>query len=95
MPEAAERREPTRRGKFSSDDKSASFIQQALDSPVRCNICGARLHVKGINIDHRERKHDGGLASVDNAQPTHPYCNSGYKESEHHAAIVAAGDTRD
>jgi hypothetical protein len=80
---AAERREPTRRSKFSTEDKSASFLQQALEAPNRCNICGARLHMRGINIDHRTRKQDGGTASLDNAQPTHPYCNSGFKESEH------------
>jgi len=79
----AERRQPTRRTKFSSDDKSETFLNQALNAPNRCNICGARLHVKGINIDHKKRKQDGGLAAVKNAQPTHPYCNSGYKESEH------------
>lgn len=38
--------------------------------------------MKGINIDHKTRRQDGGLAAVENAQPTHPYCNSGYKESE-------------
>ncbi|MEI8379348.1 MAG: HNH endonuclease signature motif containing protein [Planctomycetota bacterium] len=80
---AAEKREPSRRSKFSSDDKSASFLQQAMDSPNRCNICGARLHVRGINIDHKIRKQDGGSGSADNGQPTHPYCNSGFKESEH------------
>lgn len=84
---AAERREPTRRSKFSSEDKSASFLQQALDSPNRCNLCGARLHVRGINIDHKTRIQDGGLGNSENGQPTHPYCNSGYKESEHAKAV--------
>lgn len=74
---------PSRRTKFDTDDKSGAFLQHSLESPARCNICGARLHVKGINFDHKTRKQDGGLASVDNAQPTHPYCNSGFKESEH------------
>ncbi|HEY8748455.1 MAG TPA: DUF262 domain-containing protein [Tepidisphaeraceae bacterium] len=79
----SEERKATRRGKFNSDEKSESFINQAIASPNRCNICGARLHVMGINIDHKMRRQDGGLATADNGQPTHPYCNTGYKESAH------------
>jgi hypothetical protein len=32
-------------------------------------------------MDHTVRKQDGGTDSPDNMQLTHPYCNSGYKES--------------
>jgi len=36
-----------------------------------------------MTIDHIKRKEDGGRASMENAQLTHPYCNSGYKEAQH------------
>ncbi len=32
-----------------------------------------------ISIDHINRKADGGSGSSDNAQLTHPYCNSTIK----------------
>lgn len=69
-----------KRKAFSRDDKSEAFIQRAIDSPIRCSICGARIHSQGFNIDHNLRQQDGGMGDVDNASPTHFYCNSGYKE---------------
>ena len=87
---ASEPGSATRRMKFGKDEKNESFLQQALESPNRCNICNARLHVKGITTDHRKRKQDGGLSTADNAQPTHPYCNSGYKESQHAKLVSGA-----
>jgi hypothetical protein len=68
---------------FNSETKSAAFLRDALGSAVRCKICGARIHKKGITIDHKDRKQDGGLGSLDNAQLAHPYCNTGFKESQH------------
>lgn len=66
---------------FSSEAKSAAFFRKALEEgAVRCGICGARVHVKSISIDHKTRKQDGGSGHSDNAQVTHPYCNTGYKE---------------
>jgi hypothetical protein len=35
---------------------------------------------QSISIDHKDRKEDGGLSTPENAQVTHPYCNTGYKE---------------
>lgn len=72
----------TSRSRFDQETKSAVFLKTALDQAVRCGICGARLHTKSITIDHKTRRADGGRGSVDNGQPTHPYCNSGYKESK-------------
>ncbi|WP_372726522.1 HNH endonuclease [Nostoc sp. C057] len=31
------------------------------------------------SIDHIKRKADGGLGTLENAQLTHPYCNTTYK----------------
>lgn len=66
---------------FDSERKSAVYLREALSQAVRCKICGARVHLKSITIDHIQRKEDGGAANVDNGQVSHPYCNSGYKES--------------
>ena len=64
---------------FSTRKKSAVFIQDAIQCAPRCKICNGLIHRNSISIDHIERKEDGGLASIDNAQITHPYCNTGYK----------------
>ncbi len=32
-----------------------------------------------ISIDHKIRKEDGGLGNLDNAQLTHLYCNTTFK----------------
>jgi len=75
---------------FNTDTKSQAYLRAAIESPVRCQICGARLHIKSISIDHKTRKEDGGQGDLENAQATHPYCNTGYKESQHAKAIKRA-----
>lgn len=64
---------------FSREIKSKAFIKAALDGAVRCNICNGLLHKNSISIDHIIRKEDGGRGDSDNAQITHPYCNSTVK----------------
>jgi hypothetical protein len=64
---------------FNSGKKSAVYIREALQSPIRCSICGGLIHKNSISIDHIQRKQDGGLADIENGQLTHPYCNTGYK----------------
>lgn len=64
---------------FNSSKKSEVYIIEALLKSPRCNICGGYLHKNAISIDHIERKQDGGKATVNNGQITHPYCNTGYK----------------
>jgi len=64
---------------FSNQQKSEVFIAEALSKAPCCKICGGLLHKNAISIDHIERKQDGGKATIDNGQLTHPYCNSGYK----------------
>ncbi|WP_406477499.1 HNH endonuclease family protein [Streptomyces platensis] len=68
---------------FSSETKNAIVLKATLDSSSRCEICQARLHLKSMTIDHKIRKEDGGTGEPGNGQLTHPYCNSGYKESRH------------
>jgi hypothetical protein len=64
---------------FSTETKSQAFLRKAIDTPVRCGICDARLHIKSISIDHIVRKEDGGQGELENAQTTHPSCNTTYK----------------
>lgn len=61
---------------FTSERKSAVYLRQAIQGAIRCGLCGARLHIRSIAIDHIDRKKDGGVASEDNGQAVHPYCNS-------------------
>jgi len=78
------------RRNFSSETKSTAYLREAMEKAVRCSICGARLHKNSITFDHVQRKEDGGTGEVDNAMPAHPYCNSGYKESQHAASLKVA-----
>jgi hypothetical protein len=75
-----------RRKAFSKDEKSAAFIRQAIEHPAICAICRSRLHLKSISTDHILRREDAGSGDASNAQSTHPYCNTGYKE--HQTAIA-------
>lgn len=64
---------------FSKETKSSIFIRDAIKSALRCSICGGYIHKNAISIDHITRKEDGGTSSPDNAQLTHPYCNTTFK----------------
>jgi hypothetical protein len=64
---------------FNTQKKSAVYIREALQNAPKCKICGGFIHRNSISIDHRQRKEDGGLATLENGQITHPYCNTGYK----------------
>ncbi len=64
---------------FNSNRKSAVYIKDAIESAPKCNICGGLIHKNSISFDHKYRKEDGGLGTIDNGQITHPYCNTGYK----------------
>jgi 5-methylcytosine-specific restriction endonuclease McrA len=63
-------------GKFSRKTKSAAFLAEALKSPLRCALCDGLIHTNSISVDHIQARRDGGLAIINNAQLTHPYCNS-------------------
>lgn len=75
---------------FTKETKNAVFLREALTKELTCGECGARLHFKAISHDHKTRKADGGRGSPDNAQLTHPYCNTGYKEQKVSKARAAA-----
>jgi hypothetical protein len=64
---------------FSRDVKSRTFIKTALEGAPRCPICNGYIHTNSVSVDHKVRKQDGGDASSQNAQITHPYCNTTFK----------------
>ena len=64
---------------FNTNKKSEIIIKDLLQSVSRCKICKGLIHRNSISIDHIQRKEEGGLATSDNGQITHPYCNTGYK----------------
>jgi len=64
---------------FTRERKSAVYIKEALSSAPKCNICGGYIHTNSITIDHKKRKEDGGIGSIENGQITHPYCNTTLK----------------
>lgn len=68
-----------RRTSFSSSVKSAAFMSELQQSGVRCGICSGLVHRNSISADHVVRRADGGDNSSKNAQVSHPYCNSTYK----------------
>jgi len=65
---------------FPEKVKSEVFMTEALTASLRCKICGGYIHKNSISIDHKMRKEDGGFGTLDNAQITHPYCNTTYKQ---------------
>jgi hypothetical protein len=67
-------------GSFSTSVKSAAFIQELSESGVKCGICKALVHRNSIQTDHITPKSEGGGAHGANAQVSHPYCNSTYKQ---------------
>jgi hypothetical protein len=69
----------TKKIDFKTSIKSSTFIREALETRVKCKICNARLHQNAMTVDHIERKEDGGIGSIENAQLAHPYCNTTFK----------------
>jgi hypothetical protein len=79
-------KDDTKRKKFSKSVQDAAVLRSVLDNRERCKVCAARLPPSCRSKDHKQRKVDEGTGTLENLQFTHPYCNTGYKES---AAIQA------
>ena len=69
----------TESDKYNEARKSAVFIAEALKSVSKCKICNTPIHKNSISIDHKEKKKDGGKATIKNGQLTHPFCNTAIK----------------
>lgn len=66
--------------KFSDDTKSQIFIRVALETCLKCPICGGYMDpIRSVSYDHIKRAEDGGSANSQNLQLTHPYCNQSVK----------------
>jgi len=75
------RPESTRQKKdFNTETKTATFFAASLPTATRCAICGGLVHRNSMHFDHKVRVREGGTADMSNAQVTHPYCDSTYKE---------------
>lgn len=68
------------RREFTKELKSKVFLKEALETAVVCAICGARVHRKSFTFDHIKNRREGGHGSEENAQISHPYCNSTFKD---------------
>lgn len=68
--------QPTPRGSFNRNTKSATVISQGLASALKCGLCGGYVHRNSMHVDHKQRRSDGGLNSMDNAQVAHPICDA-------------------
>ncbi|MFB4311971.1 HNH endonuclease family protein [Actinomadura sp. GTD37] len=79
---------------FSTETKNFVVIRNIIETAPKCAICGARLNLRSMTFDHILRREDGGSGAPDNAQLSHPYCNSGYKEGTHAAEARTAGAER-
>jgi hypothetical protein len=64
---------------FSTDVKSQIYIENTLPNAGTCSFCEGYIHQNSISFDHKKRKRDGGLGSVQNGALMHPYCNTSAK----------------
>ena len=72
----------TSSAEFSDDVKSKAFIASAIAKAQRCTICDGYLDpAKSVSYDHGKDKNSGGIGDLGNCNLTHPYCNTGYKNS--------------
>jgi hypothetical protein len=65
---------------FSQATKQLVLLQEVLAKAFVCQICGARVDKKSMQLDHADDRAAGGLATADNARFVHPLCNSTYKK---------------
>jgi Protein of unknown function DUF262./HNH endonuclease. len=61
---------------FSQDAKNVKLMSDILEKAFVCNICKARIDKKSMHLDHIVEQERGGLATLDNSQWLHPYCDS-------------------
>ena len=64
------------RQKFSRDAKSSTYLTLAIDSPIRCAVCNARMHSRSMSADHGLKQELGGQGNPENLRWTHFYCNN-------------------
>jgi hypothetical protein len=62
------------------ETKSALRRKASLEAAIRCPICKARMVNIHASDDHIQKRSQGGASSLSNAQLTHHFCNTGFKE---------------
>ena len=63
--------------------KSMVYLRDALQKALHCPICEGVLDPnKSVSYDHIIPKRESGTGDFTNVQLAHPYCNTGYKESQ-------------
>ena len=61
--------------KFDDETKSKTFLDRALESAIRCQICKGYLDPgKSVSYDHIVRQREDRKGNAQNCQLTHPYC---------------------
>jgi hypothetical protein len=77
---------------ISDDTKSMVYVRQAVTNALHCPICGGLLDPnKSVSYDHIDPIRKGGSGYHENVQLAHPYCNTGYKESQAENAYAQKG----
>jgi hypothetical protein len=66
---------------FSSRVKTGIALRERVNAATKCPICGGLVPYQAMSIDHKKRREEGGTSGADNAQITHPFCNTGIKEA--------------
>jgi len=69
--------------KMSTQVRAGLVMRKLLETAPRCSICKGFVPSQAISVDHIRRLEDGGLTLPENTDISHPYCNHGYKESQH------------
>ena len=75
--------------KFSSGAKNAVSLDDLGNVP-RCPICRGLLHPNGKQLDHKQKRADGGSSHSKNGRWVHPVCNSNRDKDELNAAKAGA-----
>lgn len=67
------------KGNFSRGKKRQVKLKTFVASLPKCPICGGYMDNYSISVDHIVQEDDGGDNTLENAQVTHIYCNTSYK----------------
>lgn len=69
----------TLKSNFSRGQKKQIKIDALVKGLPRCAICNGYMSLYSSSVDHIVRKREGGDSIIDNAQLTHIYCNTTFK----------------
>ncbi len=67
------------KGNFSRGKRQQVKLRTFVEKLPKCPVCNGYMDNFSTSVDHIDRKEDGGTDSILNAQLTHLYCNTTYK----------------